>query len=501
MSAAALKVIVWDQLRRRDLKVFSRWLTPAAIAGAAGAAGVAPGKGPLNLATLAWLGLASALHTAKNFADVLALVLKLLRDAPAWDHSALADLERRGRRQAAAGRRRKHDPRGQDPTAVSEEAFVQARQRVPWGFWLALVLRLADDFQAAHPARVHWKDFRLLALDGTTVALAHWQRLAEHFGTASAGKGRRRRAQARLVLLEFPQARLPWRYELAPLAESEKAVAARLLGGVRAGDLVLMDRGFWSYALFAAVAQQGGCFAIRRIAQAQLRRLRRLGRDDELVCYRPSHWRKAWAERGWPREMTLRLVRYQLRGFRPSGVVTNVLDPAAVSREEWVRLAAVDEAGRVVEPGLYHRRWEVETSFFELKVTQGLEGGLRSRTPAGIQYEVAGHLLLYLLVRWLMVEAAEGAGLADPLRLSFKGALQELGDLRQALLQASAARARHVLVPRLLERIAQHRVPLRPGRHYPRPKDSQPKDKGKGRYQRASKLKGTNVDKLEPAGA
>jgi hypothetical protein len=181
--------------------------------------------------------------------------------------------------------------------------------------------------------------------------------------------------------------------------------------------------------------------------------------------------------------------------------VTNVLDPEVVSREEWVRLAAVDEAGRVVEPGLYHRRWPIETTFAELTVTQGLEGGLRRRTPAGIRYEVAGHLLLYLLVRWRMVEAAEQAGLADPLRLSFKEALQELGDLRPALLQASAARVRQVLLPRRLERMARHRVPLRPSRHYPRPKDSQPKAKGKGRYQRAHKLRGTNVDKLEPVGA
>jgi hypothetical protein len=54
--------------------------------------------------------------------------------------------------------------------------------------------------------------------------------------------------------------------------------------------------------------------------QAKLRRVRPLGRDDQLVRYRPSHWPKAWAERGWPREMTVRLIRYQLRGFRPSGV-------------------------------------------------------------------------------------------------------------------------------------------------------------------------------------
>jgi Transposase DDE domain len=376
MCTESSKVSVWNQLRQRDFQIFAQWLTPQVIAQAAAQAGVALGRGPLNLANLVWLGIASALHTGRNFADVLGLVLKLLRDAPTWADSPLADLQRRGR-PAAHRRRSRHDPRGQDPLTVSEEAFVQARQKLPLGCWVALIVLLADAFQAAHPRQVRWKQFRLLALDGTTLNLDRGRPLAEHFGTASRGRGRRQ-TQARLVLLEFPLARLPWRYELTPLADAEKTVAARLLGGLADDDLVLMDRGFWSYALFATIAHRGAFFALRRIAQAKLRCLRRLGRDDQLVSYRPSHWRSAWAERGWPRELTLRCITYQLRGFRPSAVVTNVLDPALVSRDEWVRLAAVDEAGRVIEPGLYHRRWEIEISHPDYRSSNTLYVGGRA---------------------------------------------------------------------------------------------------------------------------
>jgi hypothetical protein len=58
---------------------------------------------------------------------------------------------------------------------------------------------------------------------------------------------------------------------------------------------------------------------------------------------------------------------------------------------------------------------------------------LRSRTPEGIDYEVAGHVLLYLLTRWLIVDRAKEHGI-EPLRISFTHALRELLDLRQALL-------------------------------------------------------------------
>jgi hypothetical protein len=486
MDPYQVKVTVWDQVRQHDLKPFARLVRPAVVAAAATQAGLSPGRGPLHAGNLVWLALAAALDPFRSFADVLTSILTLLRDSPAWTASATASLQRRQRRAVRARPRHKHDPRGQDPTRLSEEAFVQARRRLPQKFWAALLGVLTDAFERQHGDRVRWKNFRLLALDGTTVKLPAWRRLTDYFGSAN-GRGRRR-TQARLVMLQMTLARIPWRYELTPLAQGERTVAGRLLEGLRADDLVLMDRGFWSYGAFWQIQRQRAFFAIRQIQQVQWRTLRRLGRDDFLVDHRPSDRKKKW--RALPPGMNLRVIPYQVYGFRPSAVVTNVLDPAAVAREEWVRLATTDDAGRVIEPGLYHRRWEIETTFRELKRTQGLEGSLRGRTPETIGFEVAGHVLLYLLVRWLMLEAAEAAGVEDPLRLSFKSALVELATLRETLLHADAAHVHRVLLPRLMERISRHRVPLRPGRHYPRPRDTKPKYKGNGRYQTTSKLAG-----------
>jgi hypothetical protein len=174
----------------------------------------------------------------------------------------------------------------------------------------------------------------------------------------------------------------------------------------------------------------------------------------------------------------LRLIDYQIKGFRPSQLVTNVLDPQQLSREEMVEM----------QPGLYHQRWQIETTFAEMKVQQGMEENLRGRTPEAIRYEVAGHVLLYLLVRWLMVEAATAHDLADPLRISFQGALRELSQMSQTLLLASPQRVATVLLPRLLKRIASHQVPWRPGRRYPRPHDTKIRRNGKGKVSLPSKL-------------
>ena len=455
---------VWQQLRQRGLQAVSRLLTSQSMQAAAARAQVRIGNSPLNACTLIWLGMVSALNPAKNFAGVLVVVLKLLDDAGCKLPT------RPQRRKKQSGKRSKYDPRGTSQD-VTEEAFVQARQKLPLDLWLSLLLVLAEDFQHKHQAYVRWKRYRLLMLDGSDIALPGWKRLLDHYG--SAGSGQARTPQVRMVMLAFAQARLPWRYELAPQSCHEQTAAQRLLGHLAPDDLVLMDRGFWSYGLFWLIQQRRAYFGIRLRRGMKFRRVKRLGEKDELVEWTPSKRSKkrcSWADLELPKSIPLRVIRYRVPGFRASAVVTNLLSPQAVSREEWVRMASKDERGEVLEAGLYHRRWEIETMFHELKVVQGMEHGLRSRTPKGIEFEVAGHVLLYFLIRWLMVEAAVKHD-AHPLRLSFKHAWEEFEDLRPLLIIASPQRICTVLLPKLLARIAQHRISIRPGRHYPRKGD------------------------------
>jgi hypothetical protein len=266
--------------------------------------------------------------------------------------------------------------------------------------------------------------------------------------------------------------RLPCRYELGPLATGEVTMAGRLAEALGPGDLVLLDAGFWSYGLFWRIQRQQACFAIRLRKGPKFKTLRLLAPQDRLVKWTPKDSRGQWRKQDLPRSIELRVIRYRVPGFRPTALVTNVLDPTRLSREDWVRLTTeADEEGRLL-PGVYQRRWEIETTWRELKVEQGMND-LRSRTPGSVTFEVAGHMLLYLLVRWLMVEAAVEHGL-DPLRLSFVEALRELEEMRVPLLYASKKWAAEVLLPRLLERIASHRVLHRPGRNFPRKKKPKP---------------------------
>lgn len=461
---------VWDEIRQHDIRAFASELTPAVLVETAQRAGLRVVKSPLYVFNLAWLGIAAALHKTDSFACVLTTTLKLLEDQQQFAQGTVGRAQRAGRRKNTRGRS-KHDPRRHDPTKVTEEAFATARQRMPLEFWFHLIIVLGEHFAAAHGDRHQFRRFRILAMDGTRLDLPNWAALKKHFGSAQ-NKSGTHQTQARMVLLQFPFTRLPYRYELSPLKEGEITLALRLVQHLRPGDLVLLDAGYWSYQLLWAIAQRGAFFAIRQRQGLNLSTQKRLekGGGDRLVRWTPKDSRGHWRKLELPKSLDLRVVEYRVPGFARQALVTNVLDPQRLSRADWTRLTTdCENAGQKLLPGLFHRRWEIETTYRELKVDQGLDRHLRSRTVASIQYEVAGHLVYYLLVRWLMVKAADKHGL-DPLRLSFVESLRELEAIRAALIPAEPAWAARELLPRLLDRIAAHQIPVRPGRHFPRRK-------------------------------
>ena len=105
----------------------------------------------------------------------------------------------------------------------------------------------------------------------------------------------------------------------------------------------------------------------------------------------------------------MRVVEYRLRGSRNPDQVyrlsTTLLDP--------------DQAPACELAAVYHQRWEIETTFDELKThLRGRQIVLRSKTPELVCQEFFGLMLAHFAVRSLMHEAALKADL-DPDQLSF----------------------------------------------------------------------------------
>lgn len=355
---------------------------------------------------------------------------------------------------------------------VSEEAFCQARARLPLRLLRLLVRRLTQRYQDCFQGVCRWKGrFRVLAGDGTVVTLAKSSVLVKFFGSAGNQHGAGAFPQARLVALCSVFTGFCTGYVLMPLRWGEQVGLGHLLRDILPNDLILLDRNFYCFAVIAPVLRRGAHALIRvkECYAVKFRRLRSLGKDHWLVELYPS--RAAQREHGLPERLQMGLIKYQRKGFRVSWLLTTLTDPADATAAELV--------------DLYHRRWSIETVYREWKHTMDVQN-IRSITPRGVYKEVAVQVLLHNLARWVMTEAAGSVG-TDPVRLSFRTSLTLVRSFAQAALgqPAEVLRRRY---RRLLERIAAAAVVQRPGRSFPRTFDQRPRPKGHGRAAQPARL-------------
>ena len=270
----------------------------------------------------------------------------------------------------------------------------------------------------------------LVAWDGTTLKLpASEENKAWARGTGRGGHYPR----ARLVALAACGTRCLIAAAAGPYADGEQTLAAGLAGHLRAGMLLLADRGFYSWSLWHAASAAGAHLLWRAKSSLHLPVIRVLpdgswiSRIDDPYQKRlrvnrkfkdRMRGRNRPAEAGpLPGAATVRVIEFTITAAGDDGttrteryrMVTTLLDPRAAPAAE---LAAA-----------YARRWAVETCFAELKARlRGPGRVLRSRTPDLALQEIWAYLAVYQAVRALIARTAAGRRL-DPARLSFTDAL------------------------------------------------------------------------------
>jgi hypothetical protein len=247
-----------------------------------------------------------------------------------------------------------------------------------------------------------------LAVDGTEVDVPNTRELAAYFTRPRTQKGFSRNPQGRLVAVCSVLTGFCYDFMFISRRFSEHVALRHLIRRLRRNDLLLLDRGFFSYHAIHYIPLQGAHFVMRLNARAarHARRVRSLGPNDALIEFVRSR-RNRREQPDLPAVLTARLIEYQQPGFRPTWLVTSLLDATAYPAEELV--------------ALYHQRWRIETIYREWKHTLNIQN-LRSHTPVGARKEMFSHLLFSNLVRWVMTEACQETNLL-PVHLSFTRAI------------------------------------------------------------------------------
>jgi hypothetical protein len=343
---------------------------------------------------------------------------------------------------------------------VTPEAYCTARGRLPVEVLRELLGRTCrqGDRQVRGEARHLWKRHRVWHMDGSSFSMPDTPELEEAF----------RHPVQQLAGCSFPVAHMLCLFDVSTGMISEAIIAPydthdlsnvrRLHPAMQAGDIVVADRHFESYAHIATLLGKG----LHLVAPAhqkrpvnfvrgyqrvgrwiKRRRVRRLGTCDQLVRWSRPLERPPWLTReefyALPKHIEMREIKRVVRmpdgRLRTVVLVTTLLDARKYPAQDVVRLLG--------------GRWQVEVNLRHLKSTMNM-AVLRSKSVSGVEKELCMFLIIYNLVRLIMLEAADRQQVAMG-RISFADALYWIrhGDLGHP-------------IPLLEE------VPWRPGRLEPR---------------------------------
>jgi hypothetical protein len=290
----------------------------------------------------------------------------------------------------------------------STAAITRARARLGPEPLRALFAAVCQPMAAGETAGAFYRQWRLVAVDGTTFDLPDTVSNAGFFGRPGSPRGAGKGAfpQVRVTALGECGTHAIFAAAMGPLAVHETELARRLFSQLHAGMLLLAGRGFAGFDLWRQAAAAGADLLWRVKNSAVLPVAEQLADGSYLSRIYAARDKNRHAD-----PVTVRVIEYTLAGsamvYR---LITTILDPA--------QAPATDLAA------LYAQRWEFETSLDELKTHQGAPRMvLRSQTPGGVQQEVYGFLLVHYAIRSLMHQAALDAGL-DPDRVSFTRTLR-----------------------------------------------------------------------------
>jgi hypothetical protein len=252
------------------------------------------------------------------------------------------------------------------------------------------------------PGSVRWRGLLVCAVDGTSMFVADSPANLGVFHRQTGGvNGDSGYPMVRMLAVVACGTRTVIDAVFGTYAISELAYAPQLLRCLGEGMLLLADRNFASAALISRIANTKADLLIRCKDNRALPSIKRLPDGSWLTPIGSVVVRVVLAEiTVTPKGGTRRTARYTL--------ITTLNDHHRYPAAELVEL--------------YHSRWEIETTYLELKSSILGDAMLRARTPTGVTQEVFALLCAYQVLRTAISDATSPA--VPPLRASFTVALQ-----------------------------------------------------------------------------
>ena len=247
---------------------------------------------------------------------------------------------------------------------ISKSAFTQARANLNYEAFIELNDNVNQTFYSEAPYLV-WHQMRLLSADGSRLVLPSHPSVVEEFGAHGFGpKAESPRSLAVCSILYDCINLLTLDAQIAPYGTGERELLYSHLEKVKKGDLLLLDRGYPSTALFFLLKEKGIEFCVRMQSEwwlavkefkasgekQQIISLKYPKKDNEILQDYPQLMDK---------EIQVRLVRTDLENGETEILCTSLLDTKKYTYADLIEL--------------YHYRWNIEEGYKLYKARVELE--------------------------------------------------------------------------------------------------------------------------------
>jgi Transposase DDE domain len=278
---------------------------------------------------------------------------------------------------------------------VSKSALSQARSKFKASAFVALNQAWVQRWCETVATEL-WRGWRVLAADGTCLRLPRTARNAAQFGPGPNKDGSC--VMARCVALYAVAARQWLEMVVGKYEDGERSLLLQALDAILPGDLLVLDRGYPAYWLFAALQARGVqfCARIEGCGWAGAQRLLR-GSQYEYVMHAKlkAKDRRQLEELGLtpPKTLSLRLVKVVLPNGHLEILATSLMDQEGYPTQAFAEL--------------YHQRWGIEEGFKLVKHRQHLEG-FSGEMPESIRQEIQAKILMHNIVQAVSSQAQQG---------------------------------------------------------------------------------------------
>lgn len=335
---------------------------------------------------------------------------------------------------------------------ITASAFNQSRQKIDPLLFTDLRHILITEFYTDNDARVkRWNGLRLLATDGSTLALPQTPELARIYGHAN-NQHDTKVASGRCSVLYDVLNNLVLDGVLAPFLVGERELAMRHLHHCGKDDLVIYDRGYPGFELMVAVLAQGADFLMRCKSNHnnQVRAFLAGQLQDQTISIKPG---RHISERD--QELRVRMVKVLLDTGETEVLLTSLTDEQAYPT--------------TVFKDLYYQRWGVEQFYNVVKNIVRVEN-FTGHLDTVLQQDFHCALLICNIHSLLVSEAQEELPAKHAGRkLSYKiNNNISFGFLKQRIVQILADQDSQRMMVELNELFLSNTIPIRPGRRFPR---------------------------------